>query len=167
MHQQHKSIAVRHPANLSSKTGRVERQASSSHVRQRRQTASVKQLQPRQVPKWLRSLIAMQRVAMVLFLGSFGLSSLVYGYTVSTQGMWKTQHRQLQKLQKQELQQATVSENFKYQIAQTAELPESGLVDPKPDRMVTISTANQRQTKLPAISTPAKPEAVSKIPEGY
>jgi hypothetical protein len=106
----------------------------------------------------------MQRAAMVLFLATFSLSAIVYGVTVYDRSTWKTEHKQLQKLQRQELQQATITENLKHKLAEEAELPSSGFEDPKPEKTISISPATQRQPR-PLISTPST--APTKMPAGY
>jgi hypothetical protein len=116
----------------------------------------------------LKSLQAVQRGSMAVFCSVFGLSAIVYGYTVYTQGSWKSQHSQLKRLQLQERQQAVMNENLKQQMAKTAEQPASGLVEPNPDRIVFIPSAPQRPTKpLPTTFQSPKPDRVSQLPFGY
>jgi hypothetical protein len=123
------------------------------------------------VPNWLKSLLAVQRVSLILFCSILGLSTLVYGYTVYTQDTWKSQHGQLRRLQKQERQQGVMNENIKHQMAQTAEEPNSGLVSPSPDRLVIVPKAPQRPVKprstSPSPAPSAAPNPSSKQPLGY
>lgn len=163
MHQLPKSVSSNRAATLNPRRKR----ANALDPRQQ-QSHQVKQFPQKQsVPAWLKSLIAIQRLSLVLFCGTFGLSALGYGYTAYTQDTWKTQHGRLQRLQRQELQQATVAENLRHQMAETAELPSSGLVDPTIDRLVAISSASQRQAKSP-VSTPVTKSATpSNLPTGY
>ena len=88
--------------------------------------------QSHSAPAWLKSLLSMQRGAMVLFSSVLGLSTIVYGYTVYTQSQWRTQHGQLERLQLQESQQGVMNEHLKQDMAQAAERVESGLVAPNP-----------------------------------
>jgi hypothetical protein len=119
-------------------------------------------------PGWLRSLLAMQNFSMVLFGSVFGLSSIVYGYTMHTQTTWRSQQEQLKRWQNQERQQAVMNENLKQQMAETAEQPGSGLVEPKPDRMIFIHSAPPRQPKLrPNTARTSQSKPVSKLPLGY
>jgi uncharacterized protein HemX len=83
-------------------------------------------------PAWLRMLLAVQKISMVLFVSVFGLSSIVYGYTMHTQTTWRSQQDRLRRLQNQERQKAVMNEKLKQQMAQIAEQPGSGLVKPKP-----------------------------------
>ncbi len=163
MHQLPKSVSGDRAAALQSRRKRAN--AINPHQQQSHQVKQFPQKQS--VPAWLKSLIAMQRLSLVLFCGTFGLSALGYGYTAYTQDTWKTQHGRLQRLQRQELQQATVAENLRHQLAETAELPSSGLVDPTTDRLVAISTASQRQAKSPAPTSVTKSTTPSSLPTGY
>jgi hypothetical protein len=134
-----------------------------------RQQQPLRQLtQRRSTPVWLRSLLAVQKISMVLFVSVFGLSSIVYGYTMQNQTTWRSQQDRLKRWQNQERQQAVMNENLKQQMAQTAEQKESGLVAPKPDRMIFIHSAPLRQPKLvPNTSPSPQPTPASKLPLGY
>jgi hypothetical protein len=96
-----------------------------------------------------------------------GLSVIVYGYTARTQDIWKAQHKQLKRFQTQEHHKAVMAENIKQDLAQQAQQPSSGLVDPSPKRMVFIPSAPQRPVK--AFASPAPPASApkSKLPLGY
>lgn len=116
-------------------------------------------------PVWLKSLLTMQKGATVLFGIVFGLSAVVYGYTIQTQGTWRSQHGQLKRLQHQERQQSIITENIKQGLAKTAAEPKSGLVEPNPEQMVFIPSAPQRPIKpLPTQSPQTMPAAT---PTGY
>lgn len=123
--------------------------------------------QQNSVPVWLRSLLTVQRRAKILFGGIFGLSLVVYGYTVYTQDLWKQQHGQLTRLQIQERQQGAMNENLKHQMAVAAEQPLNGLENPDPQKMIFITGAPQRPTKLPPAASSPKPVTESKPPLGY
>jgi hypothetical protein len=119
-------------------------------------------------PVWLKSLLTAQKVSMVLFCSVFGLSSIVYGYTMHTQTTWRIQQEQLRRWQNQERHQGVMNENLKQDLAKTAETKESGLVDPKPQMAVFVHSAPPRQPKLlPAKAQASKPIPVSKVPSGY
>jgi hypothetical protein len=155
-------------------------------VNQRRNSATtksspvVKSPQPRQqrkvkakppsylVPFWLKSLLALQKISLVLFVSVFGLSSIVYGYTMHTHTTWRSQQDRLRRWQNQERQQAVMNENLKQQSAQAAEDKNSGLVSPKPERMIFIHSEPLRQLKPLPNSTPSpQPTPISKLPLGY
>jgi hypothetical protein len=119
-------------------------------------------------PVWLKSLLTAQRVSMILFGSVFGLSSIVYGYTMHTQTTWRTQQDQLRRWQNQERQQGVMNENLKQELAKTAEAKGSGLVAPKPQMAVFVHVAPLRQPKvLPTLAQAPKPTPASKIPSGY
>jgi hypothetical protein len=124
------------------------------------------------VPNWLKSLLAMQKISLILFGSVLGLSAIVYGYTVYTQDTWKSRHGQLKRLQKQERQQGVMNENLKQEMAKDAEKPNSGLVSPSPDRIVVVPKAPQRPAKAlsPAVPSPSpspSPTPSTKPPLGY
>jgi hypothetical protein len=126
----------------------------------------VRQLPSNAAPAWLKSLLAVQQGAAIVFCSVLGLSIVVYGYTARTQDTWKAQHKQLKRFQAQEHQQAVMSENLKQDLAQQAEQSTSGLVDPNPNRMVFIPSAPQRPMKV--LANPAPPvSSKSKLPVGY
>ena len=140
-------------------------------------TVGVNQLQqprvqqlPRRAPApvWLKSLLAAQKVSMVLFGSVFGLSSIVYGYTMHTQTTWRTQQEQLRRWQNQERQQGVMNENLKQELAKRAEAKDSGLVAPTPQMAVFVQGAPPRQPKtLPTTAQAPKLTPVAKIPSGY
>ncbi len=140
-------------------------------------TIGVNHLQQQQVrqlhthapaPVWLRSLLAAQKVSKILFGSVFGLSLVVYGYTMHTQTTWRTQQEQLRRWQNQERQQGVMNENLKQELAKIAESKGSGLVDPKPQMAVFIHSAPSRQPKpLPATAQAPKPMPASNTPSGY
>jgi hypothetical protein len=109
----------------------------------------------------------MQQGAMVLFGSVLGLSALVYGYTVYTQSLWRSQHGQLERLQLQESQQGVMNEHLKQQMAKDADRSNSGLVAPNPDRLVFIPSAPQRPTKSLPTPHSTPPTRQSKLPLGY
>ncbi|WP_309739412.1 hypothetical protein [Chamaesiphon sp. OTE_20_metabat_361] len=125
----------------------------------------VRQLPQNSAPAWLTSLLAVQKGAAIVFCSVLGLSVIVYGHTARTQDTWKAQHKQLKRFQTQEHQQAVIAENIKQDLAQQAQQPESGLVDPSPKQMVFITGAPQRPIKAPASPASAAPK--SKLPLGY
>jgi hypothetical protein len=128
----------------------------------------VKFPQQNSVPAWLQSLLKVQRGAQILFGGIFGLSLIVYGYTVYTQDLWKQQHGQLTRLQNQERQQGVMNENLKHKLAIDAEQPLNGLENPDPQKIIFITGAPQRPAKSPsAILSSSQPAPASQQPMGY
>jgi hypothetical protein len=121
---------------------------------------------PQAAPVWLKSLLTMQKGAMVLFGVVFGLSSIVYGYTIQAQGTWRSQHGEWDRLEDQGRQQSVINENIKQGLAKTAQDPKSGFVEPKPGNTVYIPPAPQRPAKpVPLAQVQTTP--VAKIPAGY
>jgi hypothetical protein len=119
-------------------------------------------------PAWLKSLLALQRVSFVVFGSIFGLSSIVYGYTMHTQNTWRSQQDQLRRWQNQERQQGVMTEKLNQQIAKTAEEKDSGLINPKPSRSVFVNSATPRSPKPLPLKSPAPTSSpISKIPLGY
>lgn len=104
---------------------------------------------------------------MIVCASVLGLSAIVYGYTVYTQSLWRSQHGQLERLQLQESQQAMMNEHLKQQMAKTAELPKSGLIAPNPDRMVFVPPAPQRPAKRLPTPHLSQADRSSQFPRGY
>lgn len=98
-------------------------------------------------PPWLKLLFSLQHKSKILFLTIFGLSLVSYAYTVHIQDRWKQQHRQLTRLREQEREQIVVNEGLKHQMAQAAQQPQSGLVNPHPSKIVFVTAAPPRGTK--------------------
>jgi hypothetical protein len=119
------------------------------------------------VPAWLQSLLNLQKGAQVIFAVVLGTIPIVYGYTVYTQDLWKSQHGQLNRLKAREQQQIVVNENLKYQAAETAEHSKSGFVAPTPDRMVFVSPAPARPLKQRPQTPAANPNPELQTPQGY
>jgi hypothetical protein len=156
---------------------RTKKSSASQPAPSKSTTISANDLQQQQVrqlhshnpaPVWLKSLLAAQKVSMILFGSVFGLSSIVYGYTMHTQTTWRTQQDQLRRWNNQERHQGVMNENLKQVLAKTAEAKGSGLVDPKPQMAVFVHSASPRQPKsLPVMVQAPKSSPVSKIPSGY
>jgi hypothetical protein len=140
---------------------------AATNLPEQQPSAQVKQLHHSD-PVWLKSLFALQRVSLVMFGSIFGLSSIVYGYTMHNQNTWRSQQDQLRRWQNQERHQGVMIENLNQQAAQTAEGKESGLVNPKPNLAVFVNSATPRPPKsLPSNSPAPTATPVSKIPLGY
>jgi hypothetical protein len=147
----------------------MNRSSKLSHVKnpsQPQPAAQVRRLH-RPDPAWLKSLFALQRVSLFVFGGVFGLSSIVYGYTMHTQSTWRSQQDQLRRWQNQERHQGVMTENIKQQMATTAEAKGSGLVNPKPDLSVFVHSATPAPKPAPKVSPSPVTPTVSKIPLGY
>jgi hypothetical protein len=152
-------------AATTSKVPRRSKTAELGRVRQEQQVRELHQDVP--VPPWLKSLLDMQKGARVVFAVILGTIPIVYGYTVYTQDQWRSQHGQLNRLRAKEQQQVAVTENLKYQAAETAERNNSGFVAPTPDRMVFIAPAPARPLKQRPQTPATNPNPEIKIPQGY
>ena len=113
-------------------------------------------------PKWLRTLIMMQRGSDIMMFSLVTAMLTIYGLTVYTQQLWAKEYRKLDHLQRQERQMTTANELIKNQLAQQAENPETGLVLPKPTDTLFLPAAPQRQfqqqpTTTKALVSPPKP----------
>ena len=119
-------------------------------------------------PLWLKSLKIGQKISMVLCVSVFGLSSIVYGYTMHTQTTWRSQQDQWRRWQNQERELGVTNENLKQSEAKAAEDQKSGLVELKPHLAVFIHSAPPRSPKqLPNPPQSSQPTPTSKIPAGY
>jgi cell division protein FtsL len=161
------------PASITSKVPRRSRKAEAmptkaAELGRTRPAQQVREL-PRNVnvPPWLKSLLNLQKGAKVIFAMVLGTIPIVYGYTVYTQDQWKSQHGQLNRLRAREQQQVVMNENLKYQMAETAERSNSGLVAPTPDRLVFISPAPARPLKQRPQTPPVNPNPELQTPQGY
>jgi hypothetical protein len=152
-------------ASTTSKVPRRSKAAELGRVRQEQQVRQLNRDVP--VPPWLKSLLNMQKGARAVFAIVLGTIPIVYGYTVYTQDQWKSQHGQLNRLRAKEQQQVAITENLKYQAAETAEHNNSGFVAPTPDRMVFISPAPARPLKQPPQTPVMNPTPEIKTPQGY
>ena len=133
----------------------------------RERSPQVRQFAPNPTPGWLKSLLTIQRGTLLLFTSAIGLSAIVYGYTVRTQDLWKSQYQQLKRLRTQETQQAVMNENLKQQLAISAQNSDSGLVAPTPDRSVFIPSAPLRPLKPATTDRSTTSPLKSKLPGGY
>ncbi|WP_310489585.1 hypothetical protein [Chamaesiphon sp. VAR_69_metabat_338] len=150
-------------SSAASKSDPKSERAKSSQTR----SPQVRQFAPNPTPNWLKSLLTIQRGTLVLFASAIGLSAIVYGYTVHTQDLWKSQYQQLKRLRTQETQQAVMNENLKQQLAISAQKSDSGLVSPTPDRSVFIPSAPLRPLK-PITNPQSTPSPLkSKLTAGY
>lgn len=141
--------------------------SATSHLNCAQQQQVRKLPQRHLAPGWLQSLLRVQRVSTIVVGSIFALSSIVYGYTMHTQTTWRSQQAQLQRWEDQESKQAVMNETLKQQMAETAEQPTSGLVEPKPHLTIFIQSAPPRSPRpLPQPISPQLAPA-SKIPLGY
>lgn len=123
--------------------------------------------QPNSAPIWLRSLLTIERGAAALFVSVFGLSIVVYGYTVHTQKLWKQQYGKLNRIDLQERQQVVMDANLKHQMAEAAELDPKKFEAPDPKKVAFIPSIAPRPTKSDPKSPKFKASPTPKRPLGY
>lgn len=118
------------------------------------------------IPPWLQSILKVQQGAKIVFVTIVGSIPFVYGYTVYTQDLWKTQYGHLNRLHVRGQQQLVMTENLKYQAAQAGDRPQSGLVAPTPDRMVFVTEEAPRPLKQ-RHQAPVSTKNLDSTPQGY
>ena len=176
MHQPNR-LPTLNDSRTATRGSKLRKQQAKKPLASKSTTVGVNQLQQPQVrqlhthapaPVWLKSLLTAQKASMVVFGSVFGLSSIVYGYTMHTQTTWRTQQEQLRRWQNQERHQGVMNEKLKQDLAKTAEAKGSGLVAPKPQMSVFIHGASPRLPKpLSTTAQSLKPTPVSQVPSGY
>lgn len=111
--------------------------------------------QQAQFPATVRNLMLLQRGSSVLMFGLGVMTLMVYSWTVHSQRSWSEAYSKLDQLRRNEPQLTLANEALKQQLANDAELQDSGLVDPDPSRALFLEPASPRPPRqLP----PAEPE---------
>lgn len=103
-------------------------------------TAPLTFLPKQQLPTALQVLLGFQQATSWITLGVVCITLGIYGWTVYTPLRWSQKYQQLQALQKTERQLVANTEAIKHQLAQEADLPSSGLVNPSPDQNIFLPT---------------------------
>jgi hypothetical protein len=93
-----------------------------------------------QLPTALQVLLGFQQATSLITLGVVGIVLGIYGWTVYTPLLWSQEYQQLKALQKTERQLIANTEAIKHQLAQEADRPSSGLVNPRPDQNIFLPT---------------------------
>lgn len=118
------------------------------------------------MPGWLRSLLLVQRTSdLVAFLLCF-TTLMLYSWTVYTQQQWTKAFRQLETLQRNERHLTTANAVMKDHLAQEAENPGTGLVNPSRNNTILLPPTQERKFKKANTQTPQS-ESVGKTPLGY
>lgn len=138
-----------------------------------RPSAKVKHLPFPQRPLWLQALISVHFISSctTFFLISAALG--VYGWTVYTQQSWGRSYRNLETLQRHERQLTTTNETIKNDLAQQAEAPEMGLVNPDPNTTIFLKPSATNFNSSPSSakekesSSTSESEVSDSIPLGY
>jgi hypothetical protein len=118
------------------------------------------------IPSWLRSLLLVQRTSdAIAFLLCFA-TLMLYSWTVYTQQQWTKAFRQLETLQRNERHLTTANAVMKDHLAQEAENPGTGLVNPSRNNTILLPPTQERKFKKANTQTPQS-ESVGKTPLGY
>ncbi|MBE9129651.1 hypothetical protein IQ257_26935 [Coleofasciculus sp. LEGE 07092] len=132
------------------------------------QRQKVERLHPSRqlIPAWLKVFVVLQRGSDWLTFFLIATTLTIYSWTVYTQQQWALEYRKLETLQRDERQLTTTNEVIKDQLAQQAERPATGLVNPSTANTILLSPAPERQLKTPSTQIPHS-EAVATTPLGY
>ena len=116
----------------------VDRNLDSAKVRT--QVTAMPTREPQRL--WLRLLLLLQHSSSVFALVTIGSAISLYGWTVYTPQVWNQDYKKLANLQRQERYLTSMNESLKNNLAQQAERPETGFVNPKPDQVIFIPPAS-------------------------
>lgn len=152
-----------HSRSVLPRQNRSKRIANSS-----KKTLKVARINPslRTMPGWLRSLVFLQRSSDLISVLLVGATLSIYSWTVWTQQQWTQEYRQLETLQRQERDLTSANETLKEQLAQQAESPASGLVNPTTANTIFLPPAKERKSNAIAKPNTSQQPAVT-IPLGY
>lgn len=127
------------------------------HFDSPRSRAQVTQLPTREPQRfWLSFLLLLQRGSSVFSFLTIGSALALYGWTVYTPQVWNQEYKKLANLQRQERYLTVINETLKNNLAQQAEIPETGFVDPQPDQVIFIPPASaEADTATSAQDPPA------------
>jgi hypothetical protein len=117
-------------------------------------------------PSWLSALIFIRRSSDLITFLLVAATLALYSWTVYTQQQWSQEYRKLETLQRHERNLTTTNEVMKNQLAQQAEKPATGLVNPTQANAIVLPAAPQRPFS-PASTQKADPEPAGKLPLGY
>jgi len=117
-------------------------------------------------PAWLSSLLFIQRSSDIVTFLLVATTLIVYSWTVYTQQQWAQEYRKLEDLQRNERHLTTANEVMKDQLAQQAEKPAAGLVNPTQASTIFLPSAPQRQVHTSPTQTPDQLSATTP-PLGY
>ncbi len=123
-------------------------------------------LSQRLTPVWLRSLLFLQRSSDLITFLLVATTLTIYSWTVYTQQQWTQEYRKLETLQRHERHLTTTNEVIKDQLAQQAESPATGLVNPTHANTIVLKPAPQRQYQAAPTQT-NNPEPTATAPLGY
>ncbi len=117
-------------------------------------------------PSWLSSLVFLRRSSDIVTFLLVAATLTIYSWTVYTQQQWAQEYRELEKLQRTERNLTTANAVMKDQLAQQAEKPATGLVNPTQANAIFLPPAPQRKPFTTPTQT-VDPEPAAKSPLGY
>ncbi|HEY9846587.1 MAG TPA: hypothetical protein V6D03_10355 [Candidatus Caenarcaniphilales bacterium] len=138
----------------------------SIRSRRRQRQAVVEALPNAPLPAWLRLLIILKRASTPLSLTLVIAVLAVYGWSAGLARSWSQAYSQLEQLQREERQLTAASETRKYQIAQQAASPTTGLVRQVPANTIFLKLEPPRKFQPPEAKPPETAPA-SSVPMGY
>lgn len=118
-------------------------------------------------PIWLRALLSMQRSSDLIAFFLVGATLTLYSWTVYNQQQWSQDYRKLETLQRHERDLTRANEVMKNQLAQQAESPATGLINPTHTNTIFLPPAPETQPYRASIEEISKPEPEVKTPLGY
>lgn len=134
--RQQSNVDVQKKESISSRklisTGKLSSRKYSSRVVNSRLEEKISNLEKKNKPFWLQSLMVLGHCSSAFCYLSVAMAFVMYGMTVYAPKQWTNKYHQLQELQKQERQFSFTEEIIKNQLAESAQQSGSGLVNPDP-----------------------------------
>ncbi len=119
----------------------------------------------RVLPRWLHSLVRVQKISLLVTLGLSTAALAVYGWTFYLKHHWSPQYHQLEELRRNERQMSAYIGVIKDDIASQAGRSHSTLVPKSPETLIFVKPSTNRNAPAPAKS--AKPAMAPIDPVGY
>jgi len=118
-------------------------------------------------PIWLQTLLLMQRGSDIMAFVLVGATLTIYSWTVYNQQQWAQEYRKLETLQRNERELTKTNEVMKNQLAQQAESPATGLINPTQSNTIILPPAPESQPYRTSLNKTSNPEPMAKTPLGY
>ncbi|NET58289.1 MAG: hypothetical protein F6K47_19665 [Symploca sp. SIO2E6] len=118
-------------------------------------------------PMWLQVLLFLQRGSDIIAFLLVGSTLTIYSWTVYNQQQWAKEYRKLETLQRNERELTKTNEVMKNQLAQQAESPATGLINPTQANTIILPPAPERQPNRASTEENMAPEPMGRTPLGY
>ncbi|NEP59589.1 MAG: hypothetical protein F6K31_21690 [Symploca sp. SIO2G7] len=118
-------------------------------------------------PIWLQALLFVQRGSDIIAFVLVGATLTIYSWTVYNQQQWAQEYRKLETLQRNERELTKANEVMKNQLAQQAESPATGLINPTQANTIILPPAPESQPYRTSLKETSNPEPIGKTPLGY